>query len=299
MYPIGETIAALRKERGITQEQLGQLVGVSAQAVSKWEKGGMPDAELLPAIADRLGVTIDTLFGRGREKQEDIKITVNHWLRSMPESQRMDAFFRMLAANFCSFSLSLQTFGLPDWLDFLPTKASMIPDPTTPGGHTVWVRSRIVSDEGLLLGVLAEDMPLFMLLPEPPDGYEAHFASDEEYRQLFAALLVPGSMEILRTLHRRKRGRLSTGAIAKSAGLPPEEAQKALQALLDCRLLVRTEIELEEGTVDTYTLTDNSGLIPFLYMARWLMDDTDGWTCCWDVRKRPPLSLPKKKEESL
>ena len=37
---LSERIAQLRKDRGLTQEQLGQLVGVSAQAVSKWEKGG-------------------------------------------------------------------------------------------------------------------------------------------------------------------------------------------------------------------------------------------------------------------
>ena len=54
---LSEHIASLRKERGLTQEQLGQLVGVSAQAVSKWEKGGAPDVELLPTLADRLGVS--------------------------------------------------------------------------------------------------------------------------------------------------------------------------------------------------------------------------------------------------
>ena len=61
---IGENIGAIRKERGLTQEQLARMVGVSAQAVSKWENGGTPDAELLPAIADRLEVTIDSLYGR-------------------------------------------------------------------------------------------------------------------------------------------------------------------------------------------------------------------------------------------
>ena len=46
---LSERIAELRRERGLTQEQLGQPLGVSAQAVSKWEKGGAPDVELLPA----------------------------------------------------------------------------------------------------------------------------------------------------------------------------------------------------------------------------------------------------------
>ncbi len=44
---LSERIAALRKERGLTQEQLGRLVGVSYQAVGKWEKGGAPDIEML------------------------------------------------------------------------------------------------------------------------------------------------------------------------------------------------------------------------------------------------------------
>ena len=64
---LNERIAALRKERGFTLEQLGQMVGVSAQAVSKWEKGGAPDVSLLPAVADALGVSIDSLFGRVEE----------------------------------------------------------------------------------------------------------------------------------------------------------------------------------------------------------------------------------------
>ena len=45
---LSEHIAELRRERGLTQEQLGQPLGVSAQAVSKWEKGGAPDVELWP-----------------------------------------------------------------------------------------------------------------------------------------------------------------------------------------------------------------------------------------------------------
>lgn len=55
MKSIGETINRLRKEKGITQEDLGKAVGVSTQAVSKWECGGVPDTELLPAIADYFG----------------------------------------------------------------------------------------------------------------------------------------------------------------------------------------------------------------------------------------------------
>ena len=55
---IGRTIAALRRERGARQEDLARFVNVTAQAVSKWENGGVPDAEMLPLIADFFEVSI-------------------------------------------------------------------------------------------------------------------------------------------------------------------------------------------------------------------------------------------------
>ena len=64
MSVIGEQIKKIRIEKGITQEQLGEMIGVTTQAVSRWERGGTPDAEILPSIADVLGVSTDALFGR-------------------------------------------------------------------------------------------------------------------------------------------------------------------------------------------------------------------------------------------
>ena len=60
---MGETIKQLRKRKGISQETLAQVLGVSCQAVSKWETGTtMPDIGLVPAIAAFFDVSIDTLF---------------------------------------------------------------------------------------------------------------------------------------------------------------------------------------------------------------------------------------------
>ena len=61
----GQRIAAYRKERGLTQESLAQRLGVTNQAVSKWESDQCcPDIMLLPALADEFGVSLDELFGR-------------------------------------------------------------------------------------------------------------------------------------------------------------------------------------------------------------------------------------------
>ena len=58
-----EIITKYRKELGLTQEGLALKLGVTNQAVSKWESGqSCPDISLLPKIADLFGITIDELF---------------------------------------------------------------------------------------------------------------------------------------------------------------------------------------------------------------------------------------------
>ena len=60
---MGKNIAYLRKSKGYTQEELGQKIGVTNQAVSKWEsETSMPDIMLLPRIANALDVTLDDLI---------------------------------------------------------------------------------------------------------------------------------------------------------------------------------------------------------------------------------------------
>ena len=62
---IGKRIATNRKRLGLTQEQLAEQLGITAQAVSKWENDqSCPDISVLPALADIFGVTTDVLLGR-------------------------------------------------------------------------------------------------------------------------------------------------------------------------------------------------------------------------------------------
>jgi len=60
---IGKTIQCLRKAKGVTQEKMAQQIGVTFQAISKWENDyTLPDIMMLPAIADYFGISIDELF---------------------------------------------------------------------------------------------------------------------------------------------------------------------------------------------------------------------------------------------
>ncbi len=67
---LGAKIKQLRVRAGLTQEQLAERLGLSAQAVSKWETASaMPDITLLPLIAEQFGVSIDELFDLTREQK--------------------------------------------------------------------------------------------------------------------------------------------------------------------------------------------------------------------------------------
>ena len=70
---LGLTISKLRKEKGMTQEELAEKVNVSAQAVSKWENDiSMPDISVLPVLAEVFDVSIDELLGREKVSKVEI-----------------------------------------------------------------------------------------------------------------------------------------------------------------------------------------------------------------------------------
>ena len=80
---IGKRIAALRREKGLKQDDLAGMLEVSPQAVSKWENDQTcPDISLLPGLANILGITVDELLSG---KQENAPVVT-----MVPEQQRKD-----------------------------------------------------------------------------------------------------------------------------------------------------------------------------------------------------------------
>ena len=79
---IGKRIAFLRKEKGLTQEELAQHMGISSQAVSKWENDQTcPDISALPKLARLFGVTVDELL-EGKEALPAVRV--------LPPEERKD-----------------------------------------------------------------------------------------------------------------------------------------------------------------------------------------------------------------
>lgn len=89
---ISEKVIERRRAIGFTQEDLSQRIGVSAQAISNWERGvGYPDVTMLPSLAAALGISTDELLGVGRLSDVEIFEEFREKLNSISDSNEIKA----------------------------------------------------------------------------------------------------------------------------------------------------------------------------------------------------------------
>lgn len=96
---INERIIFLRKQKGMTQEEVACALGVTNQAVSKWESAQCcPDIQLLPAIAELFDVTIDELMGhKAADGLGDICLKIRNYFTELPEKESFEKAYRIAA----------------------------------------------------------------------------------------------------------------------------------------------------------------------------------------------------------
>ena len=250
---LGEEIARYRKEAGLTQEELGRAVGISAQAVSRWECGGTPDVTLLPAIARRLGVSIDALFGRETGEKEDVEETVGRWLGALPEQERMERLCRLVWRCIRYF--------VPEGID-VPQMEYLKNCRNSLEGKIMY--TKLQGGGGLLMDVHAED---------------------KSYRKLFAVLAKPHCLELLDSLYWKKSNFFIPAVIARQSGIPQETVSQLLEELVGLGVLWSMKLELEEGEVTAYKLAEPLGLVPFLLAAQGFMETSSNYVYFYDDEK--------------
>ncbi len=263
---LGSQIGKFRKALGMTQEELGRAVGVSTQAVSRWECGGAPDVTLLPAIADTLHVTVDALFGREGGVPEDIMKTVVCRMASLPREERLEEIVRLVWAVIPQ--LLVEAYGVNELGPMEKCEVDY-------QGKTSLAKSMVYSDAGILLGSYTKDLRFMLVFPEPEEGYAAFFSDNGAYRDLFAALARPYALEVLLAFASEKPRFTVAASMAKRLGIPSEEAEAVMEALAQQHVLEKLELELEDGVVDAFSMERTPLLIPLLYLARYLLQEGD------------------------
>ncbi len=195
-------IRRLRTEKGWTQEELGERVGVSAQAVSKWEtEQSLPDIAQLPLLAKAFGVTTDLLFGLQEEPAPDFP-ELDHLCTDPEEAWRQwremgRKIEEGLENDSCIYLYLYQGYLLcyPDSLVYLPAHAEAVRDELLafaetyakkkkPGGQTDdFSLKSLLTNLNALAG--NEDKALGMLRDAPAFPQElGFFRRAEVYRLL-------------------------------------------------------------------------------------------------------------------
>lgn len=137
---IGKFIAALRKEQKLTQEQLGEKLGVTNKTVSRWENGNyMPDVEMLSLLSEQFGVSINELISGERLLAED---------------------FREAADSNLVTALNNSTFTLDEKIAFFKKKwlhehiAAIVLCVGAWLGLVVWIAVKIQGSDACMLGAV-------------------------------------------------------------------------------------------------------------------------------------------------
>lgn len=262
---IGSQITKFRKAEGLTQEELGRAVGVSTQAVSRWENGGAPDVTLLPAIADRLGVAIDALFGREGGETVDIHSTIKKWVRTLPSEQVFHQLDQLVWSAVSAIPSDYVNAQMP-----FPESCYQV----DLGGkyNDVLNHSVFHMESGIYFGVGGKDFSFSTLCPRPEKGYDAYLPDKQAMRTFLALLAKPGCLEVLEYMLRKDNRYYSAELLAKGAGIDAETVSELLQKLTETGLVMSMEVELMEGTTKVYQMVEsNSGaFLIFQYLARCL-----------------------------
>lgn len=254
MTTIGEKIAALRKERGITQENLAGIIGISSQAISKWENNvTMPDIMLLPIIADTLGVTIDELFG------------IKHKVREKPvniEETPMAVYDEILKTMWKSEDYGGETAER--------IKAQFERDPGQQSGFVSAVSGAVYANKNIALAYLPSDEESLKLLESEGAAMFLEMLSDKNVRRVLAYQFSDPEKAF------------TAASAAAKIGISEEDAKAALEKSVTCGLTTAQDVDAgAEETLRIYQTWGNYKMpllvFPLLSLADRLAHYRERW----------------------
>lgn len=275
MSVIGQQIKKYRMAKGITQEQLGQLVGVTTQAVSKWECGGTPDAELLPSLSESLGVSIDALFGREEQKPA---LTLAKQLCRMNDEEAFRYAFDLCWA----MEMGLTHDAMPDNV----MEAHMDTSALDSVPHASF--SRVMHDGGMAAARNTPDFRHFFLMLEPKAGISVHLSAPEKLRRVFTLLADETMLKVLSSMYTRLNTPVAASLISKNTGITIADVERYLEVLCQNKLVKRTVIATAAGDIYSYMFNQESAVIALLCFADELarMEDEE---FIWSITRTKPL----------
>lgn len=274
---IGKQIAMLRKERGIKQEELAKFVGVSVQAVSKWENGGVPDTELLPMIADFFEVSVDSLFGRSITDYSDLQAALVKKITETPSDNRFKLAFD------CCWDIERALFGeIP--------KDGGIESYQETFKEKEQRNSSILTNNGFTLMGIGNLRQYFLMVPEQKD-FKAAYLDGIDYTEFFRDLSDRDVFNCcIMLFSRESRAYFTPNLIVKKQGIELEKAKHVISVLEKYSLLYKTDIEMDDETQQVYYFKNYPNFIAMLIFARDIISPCSNYAWYNENRSKPYIN---------
>lgn len=272
---LSQNIKRLRLERRLTQEQLAAALGVSAQAVSKWETSDTyPDGELLVPLATKLGVSLDELFGNNAVFMGDISGKIRALLHETEEKDRFHV------ARDIGWQIER---GLFDCQMLLEEEY----DPEEVGKQQN--SSYILDDYGFTLISNGKE-PFFSVFPEPEEGFGQFLEKQEELQKVFRVLSSQDTLTALLYLYRKKENYVfESSVLARECQIPTDRIATVMEDLIMLRVVWKQELVIDGRQRILYSSKPSHKLIALLLMAQEVLY-TGGYSLQAHHRSKPLLN---------
>ena len=277
---IGQNINRYRKELSLTQSQLAEMINVTPQAISKWEKGGNPDASILPRIASALNVSIDDLFGihdKPASGKDTIIEAVTSFIQNKDAKEQISSIIDLAFIALISTSdnpLMKELFSKIHDLDSYPLNNQMI---------------KLQSEHGFAIGNIVPDNEfVFVSKPFRTDSLSGEIS---EYAVFFNVLSDPMTVSILNYfLTQKSNASLSPELLSSILLIDEKEVTSRLMRLERINILSHKEVITRDGEYISWYIRNNIATQALLTLAGVITNKND---------KIFSINLDKTKDYSL
>lgn len=251
---LSANIKRLRQEKNLTQEQLAAKLGVSAQAVSKWETSETyPDGTLLVPLAQELDVSLDVLFDNNSVSMADISSRIISLIYNTKVKERFN-----VARDICwqiergLFNCCMEIEKGYDPNDIKNTKSA----------------SYILENEGFTMVSNGKE-PFFAVFPQPEEGFGHFLEVKEELRKIFEALSHKDTVNALIYLYQEGRDYVfESSVLAKECEIGNDQIDAVLEDLRMLKVVWGQEVTINGKKRMLYYSRQSHILVAIFLIAR-------------------------------
>ena len=250
---IGTKIKELRNHNKKTQEDLAKTLCISTQAVSKWENGGSPDLELIPAIAKYFKVSTDYLFDIEDYELTNIENKLFKYITSFNLNERIQQVYRL------GFIMSIATRG-EEIIDLDKFKEEITNDD---------LFSVVVSEDGIIITSLAQNNKVFTVIPKDNKSNYLKMLESKEKQMLFCKYLSDNIFyDSLVFLYSRSRtsGSFTEKLLCDNLNVTLEEAKDILEKMKEFKIVSCTMTPIDDTEVKLYSVLQNPHIVSLIQL---------------------------------